>query len=595
MENFEACAGNAGYIDANQKSDFELAYSIATMQPEMIHRDLAPKLVQAAGQAPAVTLTGPRQSGKTTLCRKVFARHPYVSLEAPDERAFAADDPRGFLARFPAGAILDEIQRAPNLLSYLQGVIDDDPAHGQWILTGSQNLSLLQAVSQSLAGRTEVHHLLPLAYGEITRFDQHPTTLEDALFAGGYPRIFDRDLNPSDWLRSYVSTYIERDVRSITNVGDLATFQRFIELCAGRTAQLLNYSALAADCGVTQPTAKAWLSILEASFVIFRLPAYHANIRKRLVKMPKMHFYDTGLVCWLLGIRHADQLRTHPLRGAIFETWMATEILKHRINRGETRGLHHYRDRNGVEVDLLIDTASRISLVEAKSSKTANSSLLAGAKRVRRHFDHRSEPIDVAVAYGGDEFQQRSLGQLVPWRALRATGLGSSCHMISVFASGRPAPRVEVLALFPNKTWKRAVTNEHGEARLNLYTAYLRMTVFVASEGHSAHVEYDWVPAERALLIELETLPGGGSIVIPDGVGFIPGLSGRLNPIRDNLDRTYIYATNVAVNVDAQQPVSFETGETLRLTDADGRQLAVTVIEILGSTSLLEYRPYPKQ
>lgn len=558
----------------------------------MIHRDLAPKLVQAAAQAPAVTLTGPRQSGKTTLCREVFPRHPYVSLESPDERAFATDDPRGFLARFPEGAVLDEIQRVPSLPSYLQGVIDDNPTHGRWILTGSQNLALLQAVSQSLAGRTEVHHLLPLAYGETTRFAQHPTDLEETLFAGGYPRIFDRKLDPSDWLRSYVATYLERDVRSIANVGNLSAFQRFVELCAGRTAQLLNYSTLAADCGVTQPTAKAWLGILETSFVVFRLPAYHANIRKRLVKMPKMHFYDTGLVCWLLGLRHADQLRTHPLRGPIFETWVATEILKHRINRGETRGLHHYRDRNGVEVDLVIDDPGRMALVEAKSSKTANTSLLAGAKRILRHFKHRSDPIEVAVAYGGDEFQQRSSGQAVPWRALRATSLERSCHVVAVFAGNRPVPGVEVLALFPNKTWKRAVSDGHGEARLNLYSSHLPMTVFAASEGYSGHVDYDWVPAERALRIDLRTLPGGGSAVFPNGTGNVPGLSGTLNPIRDALDRTYIYTRNIAIHGDAQQPVAFDLGGALRLADADGNERIARVIEILGSSSLVEYRPY---
>ena len=557
----------------------------------MIHRDLAPKLVQAATQAPAVTLTGPRQSGKTTLSRAVFPRHPYVSLEAPDERAFATEDPRGFLARFPDGAILDEIQRAPSLLSYLQGLIDDDPTHGQWILTGSQNLSLLQAVSQSLAGRTQLHHLLPLAYGEVTRFDEHPKGLEEALLAGGYPRIFDRKLNPSDWLRSYVATYLERDVRSIANVGNLATFQRFVELCAGRTAQLLNYSALAADCGVSQPTAKAWLGILEASFVVFRLPAYSANIRKRLVKMPKMHFFDTGLVCWLLGIRHANQLRTHPLRGPIFETWVATEILKHRINRGETRALRHYRDRNTVEVDLVIDDPRRIALVEAKSSKTASSSLLAGAKRIQRHFNHRSEPLEAAVAYGGDEFQQRLRGQLIPWRALRATSLGRTCQSVSVFTGNRPAAGVEVLALFPNKTWKRAVTDEHGEASLALHSSYVGMTVFAAAEGLSAHVERDWVPAERALHIELRTIQDGGSAVFPNGHGRIPSLSGRLNPVRDTLDRTYLYASSIAINGGVQQPAALQAKEPLRLTDADGTELTVRVIEILGSSCLVEYGP----
>ena len=350
----------------------------------MIVRDLTPRLLRAAVRSPSVTLTGPRQSGKTTLCRAVFPRHAHVTLESPDDRAFAADDPRAFLAQFPRGAILDEVQRAPDLLSYLQGIIDDDPTPGRWILSGSQNLSLLESVSQSLAGRTEVHHLLPLTHGEITRFDRHPAGLDETLYSGGYPRIFDRRLEPTDWLRSYVATYLERDVRTISNVGDLATFQRFVELCAGRSAQLLNYSSLAGDCGISQPTAKAWLSVLEAGFIAFRLPAFHANLRKRPVKMPKLYFHDTGLVCWLLGIRRLEQLRSHPLRGPIFETWVVSEAYKHRNNLGLTGGMWFYRDRNGAEVDLVVDRTDDLALVEAKSSTTPSSSLFAGAQRVRR-------------------------------------------------------------------------------------------------------------------------------------------------------------------------------------------------------------------
>ena len=214
-------------------------------------------------------------------------------------------------------------------------------------------------------------------------------------------------------------------MRTISNVGDLATFQRFVELCAGRTAQLLNYSSLANDCGISQPSAKAWLSILEASFIAFRLPAFNANLRKRLVKMPKLYFYDTGLACWLLRIREPQQLRSHPLRGAIFETWVVSEILKHRTNRGETRGLSFYRDRNGVEVDLIIQQPAGITLLEAKSATTPSSSLFDSAKRVRRHFSD-SPPHDVVVAYGGEEFQDRGGGRLIPWRMLRAAEQGDA-------------------------------------------------------------------------------------------------------------------------------------------------------------------------
>lgn len=380
-----------------------------------IPRDLAPRLLRAAQTSPAITLTGPRQSGKTTLARTVFPRHSYVSLEAPDTRAFAAEDPRSFLAQYPDGAIIDEVQRVPDIPAYLQGSIDSDPRPGRWILTGSQNLALAASVSQSLAGRTSVHHLLPLARREVERFAQHPRTLEEALLAGGYPRIFDRGLDPSEWLRSYVATYVERDVRTISQVGDLATFQRFVELCAGRTGQLINFLSLASDCGVSQPTAKAWLSILEASFIAFRLPPFHRNIGKRLVKTPKLHFYDTGLACWLIGIRTPQQLRTHPLRGAIFETWVVSEVVKHRLNRGETRRLFFYRNRDGAEVDLVIEHPSRLTLVEAKSSQTSSSSLFGGALRVQRHLTAASLPSDIAVIYGGGESQYRAVGRLMPW------------------------------------------------------------------------------------------------------------------------------------------------------------------------------------
>ena len=285
----------------------------------------------------------------------VFPGHPYRSLEAPDERAFAAQDPRGFLAQFPRGAVLDEVQRAPDLLSYLQGIIDADPTPGRWILSGSQNFALLESISQSLAGRTAMHQLLPLSWDEIRRFSGYPASIDAALFSGGYPQIFNRGLNPADWLRSYVATYIERDVRTVGNVGNLTTFQRFVELCAGRTAQLLNYSSLADDCGISQPTARSWFSILEASFIAFHLPSFSVKQRKRLVKMPKLYFHDTGLACWLLGIREARQLRTHPLRGALFETWVVSEVLKHRTHRGRSGGLSFYRDRNGAELDLVIE------------------------------------------------------------------------------------------------------------------------------------------------------------------------------------------------------------------------------------------------
>ena len=561
----------------------------------MIVRDLAPRLVRAAARSPAITLTGPRQSGKTTLCRAMFPRHPYVTLEAPDERAFAADDPRAFLAQFPEGAILDEVQRAPDILSYLQGVIDDDPTPGRWILSGSQNLSLLASVSQSLAGRTEVHHLLPLTRGEITCFERHPASLEEALFAGGYPRIFDRELDPASWLRSYVATYLERDVRAVSNVGDLAMFQRFVELCAGRTGQLLNYSSLAGDCGISQPSAKAWLSVLEASFIVFRLPAFHANLRKRLVKMPKLYFHDTGLACWLLGIRRFEQLRSHPLRGQVFETWVVSEVLKHRTNQGRTGGLWFYRDRNGAEVDLVIDQQAELALIEAKSSSTASASLFAGARRVRRHFESLSRPCDLVVAYGGDQLQTRKEGRLVPWRMLRAASLTDCDPVVTVFAGGKPLSGADVLALLPNRTWKRAVTGEYGEAVLDLHSVHLPMIVFVVADGFSACLERCWTPAERSLHVELTVLPDGGAVIFPEGQGAIPGLTGRLNPIRDTHDRTYVYTTNIAIDDTRKEPHSFVPGEELRMSDANGKQVLVRILEVIGRSALVEYRSHPSE
>lgn len=379
----------------------------------MIERDLTRKLKAAAKSFPAVTVTGPRQSGKSTLCRAVFPKHAYASLETPDVRSFALGDPRGFLVQYPHGAILDEVQRCPELPSYLQGLIDKDPTPGKWILTGSQNLILLESVSQSLAGRTAVLHLLPLARSEVRRFDSYPGDLDEAMLAGGYPRIFDQKLSPADWLGAYVGTYLERDVRTITKVGDLVTFQRFLELCAGRTAQLLNLSALAADAGTSQSTAKAWLSVLETGFIVFRLPPLHANIRKRLVKMPKLHFHDTGLACWLLGIRNANQLKKHPLRGAIFETWVVSEVLKHRTNRGERGGVFFYRDQHGTEADLVIESGNGRVLVEAKAGQTASDDMLSAARRIKAALDDAS--CRVVAAYGGQARQTRQDVLLLPW------------------------------------------------------------------------------------------------------------------------------------------------------------------------------------
>ncbi len=385
----------------------------------MIDRDIEPRLKSLARQFPAIVLTGPRQSGKSTLCQKVFAKLPYATLESPDVRAFASEDPRGFLKQFPKGAVLDEIQNSPQITSYLQEIIDHEPVAGRWILTGSHNLTVMQTTSQSLAGRSAVVHLLPLSRHEVVGFPQHPRTLNEVLLTGGYPRILDRKLKPADWLASYVGSYLERDVRSITNVGDLTTFQRFVQLSAGRLAQLLNLSSLASDCGVSQPTAKTWWSVLEASFIAFRLPSYHGNVSKRLIKMPKLHFYDTGLACWLLGIRDVAQLDVHPLRGAIFESWVVSEIIKQRFNRGEANGVFFFRDKAGLESDVLVQGRKTLKIVEVKAGQTISSDWAASSQKITELFAKTKKAVSGVVVYGGTDRQERNGVIYLPWNAIQ--------------------------------------------------------------------------------------------------------------------------------------------------------------------------------
>lgn len=500
-----------------------------------------------------------------------------------DQRDTVAEDPRRFLSQFPGGGIIDEVQRVPDLLSYIQEDIDANPAPGRWILTGSQNLLLLESINQSLAGRAAIRHLLPLAHGEVARFDQPPETLGQTLYAGSYPRVFDRNLDPADWFDSYIQSYIERDVRTIRGVGDLRTFHRFLGLCAGRTGQLLNYKSLANDCGITQPTAKAWISILEASFIVFQLPAFHTNLRKRLVKMPKLHFYDTGIVCRLLGINAPEQLETHPLRGAIFETWVVSEMLKRQTNQGKQDSLSFYRDSNGVEIDLVIDSPSGTTLIEAKSAQTPSSSLLGPVRQVRRLLEKSSQPCNGISVYGGDESIRYTESHLISWKELHRS------FPVCVFSEGRPVADVQILALFPNKTWKQAMTDSSGTAWLELHRSDLPMTVFAAAEGFAAHLESDWKPVESPLIIELDELPNGGAAIFPKGAGHLPVVQGRLNPKLDTREQTYLYADNIAINEGRQQPVRFSFGEELHLADADGKEARVQIVGMRGRAALVQY------
>ena len=523
------------------------------------------------------------------MCQALFPKHPYVTLEAIDVRTFAREDPRAFLAQYPDGAIIDEVQHVPDLLSYLQVDIDNDPRHGRWILTGSHNLSLLQTVSQSLAGRTAVHDLLPLTLGEIARFGPSPRTLEEVLFSGGYPRIFDRALDPVEWFRNYVRTFIERDVRAIRNIGNLVTFQTFLGLCAGRTGQLTNYSSLANDCGVSQSTAKAWLSVLEAAFVVFRLPTFHANIRKRLVKMPKIYFHDTGLVCWLLGIREPEQLCSHPLRGAIFETWVISEILKHRVNEGETEALAFYRDRNGAEVDLVIDRLDTLTLLEAKSAKTLSTGLLARTKRIRKHFAEVPKKAEVVVAYGGDRFEQRGSTCLLPWRMLRSVSSRKYSRSVSVLSSDAPVSGVQVCSVLPNRVGMLSRTDQRGRAILDSAPVHVPMTVLIAGIGFAGRIERDWIPGKAKLVVRLKPYHGGGSVILSANTGCIPGLTGTLHIKRDLWGRHQLVSQDIAINDSEGQPYVFLLNEDLHLIDAEGKGMFVRFLEVLGESALLEH------
>nr|WP_298438336.1 ATP-binding protein [Geobacter sp.] len=362
-----------------------------------------------------MTLTGPRQSGKTTLARAVFSDRPYASLEDPDVRLAAQDDPRSFLGRFSDGAVLDEVQRCPALLSYLQTIVDADGRMGLYILTGSQQFGLLSGITQSLAGRTAFVELLPFSLPELRRAGKLPADVDTMLLNGCYPPLYDRAVPPSAWFAAYVTAYVERDVRQLLKIQELETFQRFVRLCAGRTGQLLNLSSLATECGITHNTAKAWISVLEASYLVFLLRPHHASFNKRLVKMPKLYFYDVGLVSWLLGIRTAEQLETHPLRGNIFETFVVAELIKARLNRGERPDFHFWRDSNGNEIDVVIEQGPKLVPLEIKSGRTVTPDSFAGLEKwCALAGDSAMAP---TLVYGGDESFQHKGMRVVGWNS----------------------------------------------------------------------------------------------------------------------------------------------------------------------------------
>lgn len=379
----------------------------------MIQRIAKDKLKDLASKFKAVAVTGARQTGKTTLVKEVFKAKPYLNLENPDTRNFALEDPRGFLESYPNGAILDEVQRAPILFSYLQEILDNSKAKVLFILSGSNNFLLQQTISQTLAGRVGYINLLPFSIAELKKAKLLPTGDDNLMLKGFYPPIYDQEIPPEDWCPNYIRTYIEKDVRQIKNITDLIVFERFIKLLAGRTGQELNNSALAVETGVDVKTIQSWIGILESSFIIYLLKPHHKNFNKTIVKRPKVYFYDSALVCYLLGIRNTSQLNTHPLRGAIFEGMVVTELIKKRTNKALPINLFYWRDKTGHEIDIIVDNGGELLPIEIKSGKTVNTeffknidywSKLSGTKRS-------------ILLYAGEQNQKRSSGkEILNWK-----------------------------------------------------------------------------------------------------------------------------------------------------------------------------------
>ena len=385
----------------------------------MIPRLITHKIRELAAKFPVITITGPRQSGKSTLLTNEFSSYDYTSLEDPDTRSFAMEDPRGFIAQFRNGAIIDEAQHVPKLFSYIQTVVDKEKKMGQFFLSGSQNFKLLSNINQSLAGRTSIFHLLPFALNELPLVKAEEG-YEKYIFKGFYPAIYDRDINPVDYYANYIQTYVERDLRDVIAVKDLSSFQRFLKLCAGRIGQLLNFSSLATDCGITQPTAKAWFSTLEASYILMKIQPYYKNFSKRVIKSPKLYFHDVGLAAYLLGLRSADQVFNHYLKGGLFENMIVSELQKNLLNRGRKEELYFFRDSNGNEVDLILENAANLTLLEMKSGQTINQDFFRGVD----YFKSLNKESPVAyLIYGGNVAQKRSNVTVLPWHKINEVSI----------------------------------------------------------------------------------------------------------------------------------------------------------------------------
>jgi hypothetical protein len=377
----------------------------------MVKREAEKELIELSRQFKAVALVGPRQSGKTTLARNVFAHLPYVNLENLDTRNFALNDPRGFLKQYSSGAILDEAQRTPELFAYLQQILDESSETGRFIITGSNNFLLQENISQSLAGRIAYLYLLPFTIEEAGSSNNIDTILHKGL----YPPIYDQNIEPSKWYANYIRTYVERDVRQIKNISNLNVFEKFLRLCAGRVGQLLNMNSLAIEAGVDGKTIASWINVLESSFIIYRLQPHHASFNKRVVKMPKLYFYDTGLACSLLGISSPSQLSTHYAKGSLFENFVITELVKFRYNRGDNHNLFFWRDNVGHEVDLLVESQKGLFPIEIKAGSTIRDNFFEGIT----YWNKLAGNTRGVVVYTGDSKQERSSGiSILPWLSI---------------------------------------------------------------------------------------------------------------------------------------------------------------------------------
>ena len=386
----------------------------------MIQRQIEPVLNRMAQQFKAVAITGPRQSGKTTLCQLAFPDKPYVSLESPIERDRAIQDPLQFLGRFPEGCILDEVQRVPSLFSYLQEMLDETTVPGRYILTGSAQFGLLQEISQTLAGRVGMLNLLPFSLQELESANQLGKSQEEVLWSGAYPPIYDQNIEPVFWYDSYINTYLERDVRQIIQVKNLSQFQRFLSLCAGNIGQLFNASRIGNDCSLNHGTISKWLSVLETSYVAFRLQPHYRNYRKRLIKTPKLYFWDVGVAVRLLGIESPQQLETHPLRGALFENWVIVELLKGRFNRGLRSNLYFWRNNTGVEIDVIAETQGKLLPIEIKSGATFTADWLTSLDKWKSWAT--SDALSPKLIYGGNQIWEHEDTEIIPWKKTSKLG-----------------------------------------------------------------------------------------------------------------------------------------------------------------------------